>query len=279
MKKILALIISIGVLYSHTNLLPGITFTSNKYNDVQARVSGNNQSLETFENELIQSLNNWKDSGYKAIWFTIPKEYAAYIPITLQHGFIFHHTTSQELVMIRGLKEHGEESLPAYATQTLGSFGLVIDNDNNILVVKERFKPELGYKLPGGGASFSEKISETAIREIKEETGIDTEFVGIVAWRHGRSPNTEGISDICFCCLLRPISHSIKIQESEITDCRWMPYAEFKKIARHICAQFLAAYEAAGASNICYSVNASGLLDLYVPKATNLTNVITEDSR
>ena len=147
-----------------------------------------------------------------------------------------------------------------------------------MLVVKELFRPELGYKLPGGGANFSEQISTAAIREVKEETGIDTKFVGIVAWRHGRQADSEGVSDIAFCCLLKPLNHSIVIQEREITAACWMPYAEFKKIARHACAQFLAAYEAAGASNICYPVNISGLLDLYVPAKTNLTNVITPTS-
>lgn len=250
-------------LYSFSGLFGHITGIPNKYNDIQATVSGQITRPEDFEKELLDSLCTWQEHGYKAVWFTIPKEYAIYIPIALQHDFIYHHTTSKELVMICSLKEGARDLLPPYATQTLGVAGLVIDKDGNVLVEKELFKPELGYKLPGGGANFSEKIGDAAIREVKEETGIDTEFLGIIALRHGRNKDEEGISDIYVCCLLRPLTHDICIQEEEITESSWMPYAEFKKIARNSCAQFLAAYEANGAPIMC---NSTGLLDLYVPQ-------------
>jgi len=230
MGKILFFVV-VSALCSYNTIFSEITFSTNRYNDVVALVTGAKQSVQAFKEELTQALRTWNDAGYKAVWFTIPAHYAEYIPAALQEKFMYHHTTSQELVMIREIQEGAARYLPPYATQGMGTFCLVIDNDNNILVVKERFQPELGYKFPGGRADFSEKIGDTAVREVQEETGIDSEFLGIVAWRHRRGTQPEQISDISFCCLLRPTSHTIAIQESEIADACWMHYNAFKEIA------------------------------------------------
>ena len=56
---------------------------------------------------------------------------------------------------------------------------------------------------------------------MKEETGVDTEFVGVVCFRHMHNFR-YGCSDFYFVCHLRPLTKEIKIDESEIADCRWM---------------------------------------------------------
>lgn len=39
------------------------------------------------------------------------------------------------------------------------------------------------WKIPGGLAESGEKIVEVGMREVKEETGIDTEFVSLIGFR------------------------------------------------------------------------------------------------
>ncbi len=48
------------------------------------------------------------------------------------------------------------------------AYGIVLQN-KKVLLMKERN----GYHLPGGGMDLGEMPEETAIREVKEETGLD----------------------------------------------------------------------------------------------------------
>ena len=70
---------------------------------------------------------------------------------------------------------------------------------------------------PGPG----EDIWQTAIRETLEETGIQTEFVSLLCFRHMHGYRW-GIDDLYFACLLRPLSTDITISPSEIADAKWM---------------------------------------------------------
>ena len=75
--------------------------------------------------------------------------------------------------------------------------------------------------------SLGENIAETAMREVKEETGIDTEFISLLCFRHMHQFRW-GNSDFYFTCLLSPLTTDIVIDQSEIADCKWM------KVIHHI---------------------------------------------
>lgn len=64
------------------------------------------------------------------------------------------------------------------------------------------------------------------IPQVREETGVETEFVSLVCMRH----NTRfvfGKSDMYIVARLRPTSTTIHADPDEIADARWMPVAEF----------------------------------------------------
>lgn len=51
---------------------------------------------------------------------------------------------------------------------------IVINDDNEILLIKG---PKRGWEMPGGQVEEGESLKEAAIRETKEESGIDVEII------------------------------------------------------------------------------------------------------
>ncbi len=223
-----------------------LSYKENGFDDVHATIRQDASfTPESLENELVRSVDFWKKQKYKAIWFALPAQHAAHLSTLLKYKFILHHGTGDQIVLFRWLNENAENILPPFVPSLISVAALVIDENNNVLVVKERYGPERGFRLPGGGVNKGENLWQAAIREVKEETGIDTKFCKLVAFRHGGNFPfcMELLPKAYFCCLLSPLTTKIVKQASEIDDAQWLPYAEFKKVAKNIFADFLVAYE------------------------------------
>lgn len=60
------------------------------------------------------------------------------------------------------------------------AYVLVFDeNYENVLMVKNKGERSPYYTFPGGRVEYGETLEEAAIREVKEETGLDVELEGI----------------------------------------------------------------------------------------------------
>ncbi len=59
--------------------------------------------------------------------------------------------------------------------------GAVVIKENTVLMIKRGKPPRAGHwSLPGGGQELGETVFEGAVREIKEETGVDIEVLGLI---------------------------------------------------------------------------------------------------
>lgn len=104
----------------------------------------------------------------------------------------------------------------------LGAAGLVVNNDGNWLVVKKRYGGLHGkWSLPAGFVEKDETIDQAALREVKEETGIDCALVGMIGFRSGVIKGK--ISDNMGVFLLRAIEGEQKIvpQAEELYEAAW----------------------------------------------------------
>jgi 8-oxo-dGTP pyrophosphatase MutT (NUDIX family) len=65
------------------------------------------------------------------------------------------------------------------ATSVVPSANVVVVNDDGALLVIHRTDND-NWALPGGALDLGESLITTAVREVKEETGIDCEVTGLV---------------------------------------------------------------------------------------------------
>ncbi|MBB4826992.1 ADP-ribose pyrophosphatase YjhB (NUDIX family) [Sporosarcina luteola] len=112
----------------------------------------------------------------------------------------------------------------------LGAAGLVINKNGEWLVVKKTYGGLKGFwSLPAGFVEGGETADQAAIREVKEETGIESELVGMIGFRTGV---LNGItSDNMGIFLLKPIQDGQMIQHdpTEIAEAAWATPFELTK--------------------------------------------------
>jgi len=202
---------------------------------------GERIDVSTFAVTLENSLNHWKKEGKRGIWLHIPTSCSDVVPICAELGFEFQYATSGLLVMTNWLPEECESRLPFGPTHQVGIGAVILHpTTNKMLVVKEKSGPAAArnlWKMPTGLTDPGEDVVDAAIRESKEETGLDVEFDRIICMRqaHGGIFNH---SDMYFVCLLRlppkyleglknGVDIPLKPQEEEIAEISWMTTEEY----------------------------------------------------
>ena len=182
--------------------------------------------VHEFTRQLAESLSVWKENGRRVIWLDLDREHAALVPAAVEAGFEYHHTDTDSVTMTVRLVEAAH--VPPYATHYVGVGGVVLKDPETLLVVSERFRRgrPVYYKLPGGALLPGEHIKDAIIREVREETGIETEFVSLACFRHWHGYR-YGKSDIYFVCRLNAVTTEISRQIDEIDECMWMPVNEY----------------------------------------------------
>ncbi len=182
-------------------------------------------TIEEFGERLEPSLTHWKSQSIKLVWLSLPAEKSTFIPVALAQNFIFHHCFDNQIMLVCRLVENA--FVPPFSTHTAGAGGIVISPNNEILVVREMVDERRGaFKFPGGLLDPREHLEKAVVREVFEETGIQSELESVVAfgqiheWQFGQS-------NFYFVCLLRPITFEIMIDGLEIAEAKWQPVEEY----------------------------------------------------
>ncbi|KAK7289587.1 hypothetical protein RIF29_03335 [Crotalaria pallida] len=183
---------------------------------------------EVFATLLRSSLLQWKQQGKDGVWIKLPIELVNLVETAVKEGFWYHHAEPSYLMLVYWIPKTGC-TIPPNASHCVGVAAIVLNDKKEVLVVQEkrgRFHGIGYWKLPTGVVDAGEELFTAAIREVKEETGIDTEFVEVLGFRQAHN-SFFGKSVLSFLCMLRPLSLDIKKQDLEIEAAQWMPFEEF----------------------------------------------------
>ncbi|KAI3711207.1 hypothetical protein L2E82_41120 [Cichorium intybus] len=181
-----------------------------------------------FTRLLKASIIQWKQQGKKGVWLKLPIELANLIETAVNEGFYYHHAEKNYLMLVHWIPAT-PNTLPPNASHRVGVGAFVMKENGEVLVVQEKGGKMKGtgvWKFPTGVVDEGEDICDAAVREVKEETGIDAEFVEILAFRQSHK-KFFGKSDLFFMCMLQPFSFEIQKQEREIEAAQWMTFEEY----------------------------------------------------
>jgi ADP-ribose pyrophosphatase YjhB (NUDIX family) len=115
-----------------------------------------------------------------------------------------------------------------FATHYIGIGGIVVRPDTKeILVMQEKTTRFMKtWKFPGGKVESNEALCAGVCREVLEETGVASQFVGLLSLREVQNYQF-GKPDYYFVGLCQATSYEINFDPMEVSAARWMSVKEF----------------------------------------------------
>ncbi|KFK29047.1 hypothetical protein AALP_AA7G081700 [Arabis alpina] len=212
-----------GVAHKSDEVLP---FVEDDYGGVIVEMK-TPMDPKCFVSSLRCSFAEWRLQGKKGIWLNLPLTHVNLVEPAVKEGFRYHHAEPTYLMLVYWIPED-VSTIPLNASHRVRVGAVVLNQNEEILVVQEKYGTLCGsdiWKIPTGIVDEGEDIFAAAIREVKEETGIDTEFLEILAFCQTHE-SFFAKSDLFFICLLRPTSFDIQKQDLEIEAAQWMRFED-----------------------------------------------------
>ena len=197
--------------------------------------------LGAFEARLEALEGTWRSERQLSGWLALPLALARFAEAAGARGYALHHAEGGHMVLYKWFGE-GEDKVPPYGNTQVGCAGFVVNEKNEILVVKEWQSANNGesrlpsphWKLPGGMADRGESFLECAARETLEETGVECRAVSVLGLWHRHNVPPWAKSDVYCVVRLEPVgSTDIRVDPEEISACAWYDAAAFAENEGH----------------------------------------------
>ncbi|XOU94955.1 MAG: nucleotide triphosphate diphosphatase NUDT15 [Candidatus Kerfeldbacteria bacterium] len=99
---------------------------------------------------------------------------------------------------------------------------IIVNKDGDILVGKRKGSLAQFYSIPGGHLDLGETFEQAAVREIKEETGLDIKNPDVIAVTNNlETYHKEGKHYISIALMVKEFSGELKIMEPEKCE-KWL---------------------------------------------------------
>lgn len=98
-----------------------------------------------------------------------------------------------------------------------------IFRDGKILLVRRAREPSKGiYTFPGGRVEFGESLTEALAREVREETGLAIEILGLTGFREALPSKTGGHGHfVILPFAARWVANEVVLND-ELDDAKWL---------------------------------------------------------
>jgi ADP-ribose pyrophosphatase YjhB (NUDIX family) len=130
---------------------------------------------------------------------------------------------------------YNDPDAPAANSVVPSTTAVVTDQHDRIVLIKRRDNDL--WALPGGGMELGESIVDAAVREVKEETGLDIEVAGLIGVytnpRHVMAyTDGEVRQQFSLCFTTRLIGGDLLV-DSESTDIAWTAAQDIPALNMH----------------------------------------------
>ena len=113
--------------------------------------------------------------------------------------------------------------------------GVVVFKAGNVLLVQRGKAPAKGsWSIPGGKQELGERIAETAIREVLEETGWHVTRIGALVYQHEWDEETPGgvirVRELVFITEVEGDLTCPKLEEGKVDACGWFDLSNAERL-------------------------------------------------
>jgi len=130
---------------------------------------------------------------------------------------------------------YNDPDAPAANSVVPSTTAVVIDEHDRIVLIRRRDNDL--WALPGGGMELGESIVDTAVREVKEETGLDVEVTGLIGVytdpRHVMAYTDGEVRQQFSLCFTTRLLGGDLLADSESTDIAWTPSQDILSLNIH----------------------------------------------